>query len=156
MIRNKKVARGLAREWETVRLTLALVKSNINGTYSAGGNSRFVDLSYGLILPFAFSVLQRVLIELREERIFSCDSVSMALLMQRSKASVPWVDYTTIRTGSEVTNELVQSQKIPCTAATWKYVNAIEAELVAWNIFSVRQMPTHKIDLGAHKLERIV
>lgn len=148
MIRNKKISRALARDWKGVRLTLALVRSNMSGAFSAGGTTRFADLSYGLILPFAFSVLQRVLMELRDEKVFPCESNTLESLMQCSKHALPWVDYRTIRMGSEVRDDFAQNQKIPATATTWKYVDAIEAELVAWNVFPATQVRTHKIDFG--------
>jgi len=149
LIQNKKLLGSLVREWESVRLTLALVKSNMNGALSAGGSTRFADLSYSLVLPFAFSVLQEVLVELRDEGIFSCDSGLLEPLMQCSRTSLPWVDYRTIRIGSEVMSDFARNQKIPATAMTWKYIDAIEAQLVAWNIFPATQVRTHSITFGA-------
>jgi hypothetical protein len=149
LIQNKKLLRALVREWEGVRLTLALVKSNMNGALSSGGSTRFTDLSYSLVLPFAFSVLQQVLVELRDEGIFACDSGLLEPLMHCSRTSLPWMDYRTIRIGSEVSNDFVRNQKIPSTAMTWKYIDAIEAELVAWNIFPATRVLKHRIDFGA-------
>lgn len=149
MIGKKKISESLVCDWQGVRGTLALVKSNMNGAFSAGGTVRFADLSYGLVLPLAFSVLHRALIELRGEKVFLCSSNALESLMQSSRNALPWVDYRAVRIGREVSDNFVHNQRIPTSATTWKYVDAIETELVAWNIFPAAQVRSHGIDFGS-------
>ena|SRR5688572_19760002 len=97
MIRDATILQQLQDEWGNVRLSQAMVKTNLAAASSGliGGISvshGFRDYCHGLTLLFGFSVLENVLRQLRDEGHFACPGWMVGPLMAASRSVLPWVD----------------------------------------------------------------
>ena len=54
--------------------------------------------------------------------------------MTASQSAMSWADFDTVDEGRKCRNALAHDQTIPPRADSWKYIDAIEAELIAWSI----------------------
>jgi len=139
LISDDEILDQVRRTWGTVRVVQASVRANLNAgmTGVIGGvplTMDFFNLSHSLVLLFAFSVLEDVLDQARDEGKFSCRKNNLGALMSTSQDALDWVDFKTVDKGRECRNHLAHDQVIPPRADSWKFIDAIEAELVSWGI----------------------
>lgn len=92
------------------------------------------DRFYNLPFLLAYSVLDEVLTQFVAQHIFQCNSWMLGKKMEASRNEVPWKNFDLINSGKNDRNSLAHGavllDKINCT----KYIDAIEAELKAWDI----------------------
>lgn len=138
MIKDNSRLEEIRKEWHTVRLSQAKIKTNLNAaSFSLTGSAitgTFRDLCYSLLLPFAYSVLEHTFQQLKEEGSFSCESNRFNKLMKGSKSALSWKDYDLVYEGMKRRNEFAHEQKTIPRKDTWKYIDAIENELITWKI----------------------
>ena len=87
-------------------------------------------------LPFmdACAVLNDVLLQLSREGLFTCRSIFLEKLLAASKEKLPWNDFPLIQEGVERRNGVAHRGEILPRGDCWKYVDAIQAQFVAWSI----------------------
>lgn len=138
MIRDFDVLQNVREEWKTVRATWDMLAANIVFSFSGGGyvSHEFRCVAYSLTLLFGFTVLEHVLQQLQSEGQFSCKSISVSKLMIASQNSLPWVDYSLVDEARKRRNDIAHRQQWIEIDDCKKYLDAIENELRAWNIFA--------------------
>jgi hypothetical protein len=139
MIKDANVLSDIRCEWETVRATREMVRSNVasgfvfsHGVLSAELGS--IKLANSLLVLFAFSVLERVLLQLRSEGHFQSKNTMLGCLMAASQNVLPWKDYTFIDQAREKRNDIAHRRQWIGQAESQKYIDAIELELTSWTI----------------------
>jgi hypothetical protein len=122
--------------WQTVRESeqtagLTMVKAFLSGLPAGTAPA---ELFWGLLLIFAYSVLEDALLELRDQGTFASKKSNLKELMDRSKSALPWVDFCLADEGREKRNG-VAHRRLRCDAATCKkYIDHVEVELKNWTI----------------------
>ncbi len=150
LIYNDEILDQVRRTWGTVRVVQASIKANLNAGMTGFGvplSMDFFDLSHSLVLLFAFSVLEEVLRQARDEGRFNCGRNTLGALMSASQDAVGWVDFSTVDEGRECRNHLAHDQKIPPRSDSWRFIDAIEAELVSWGVLDGPVTADYTIDL---------
>ena len=137
MIKDPIILQALRDEWKGLRATQQSIKNTLSGYKRLTGGvyfNYFENLVYSLVLPLAFSVLEHTLMQLRDEGVFKCKSNSLKHLMKASQPTLPWLDFALVDEARDKRNKFVHEQKEIERVDTWKYVDAIEAELVEWKV----------------------
>jgi hypothetical protein len=101
-----------------------------------GGSFPFALANAAHNLPFihAFAVLTDVLEQLASEGHFGCKSHFLGALLTSSEKALPWRDFTLIRAGARLRNDVAHRGQLLERGDCWKYVDAVKAELSAWGI----------------------
>ncbi len=138
MIADPIVLQEVRDSWETVRESRNVIVGNMNSASMVGRPpaSEFRDLCFNLLLIVAFSVIEDVLRQLRDEGKFSCKDHRLKPLMKSSRPYLPWLDFDLIDKGREHRNESAHQRVFLAHAECRKYIAAIEAELVAWGVLT--------------------
>jgi hypothetical protein len=89
---------------------------------------------YALLLPFGFSVLEHTLQQMRDEGTLICKSSQLKALVDAATAAIRWCDLEAIHAGREVRNNLTHEQIIPSHSDTFRILDEIERELIAWRL----------------------
>lgn len=89
---------------------------------------------FALYIPFGFSVLEHVLLELRDQGSFPCKSSQLGKVMCSSKSALLWCDFDFIDNAREIRNGLAHEQVVPTTKQTFLILDKIEEELTAWRV----------------------
>ena len=139
MIKDTSVLNDIRCEWETVRFTKEMVTSNVatgffvsHGILSADLGS--IELANSLLVLFAFSVLERVLLQLRNEGQFQSTKINLGCLMAASQNALPWQDYALVDQARGKRNDIAHRRQWIGQAEGHKYIDAIEKELTLWTI----------------------
>ena len=66
--------------------------------------------------------------------MFASKDDKLKEMMKKSRHILPWQDYATVDEGREKRNGVAHRREILERASCWKYLDAIEAELVSWGI----------------------
>ena len=137
VVSDEAVLDRVRRTWYTARLLQEGVKANLDAGMSGTGGvpqtMAFADLSHSLVLLFAFSVLEDLLKQVKKEHELNCRS-QLKPMMKASRSVLPWANFDTVDEGRECRNRLAHEQVIPPRKESWKYIEAIEAEFIAWEI----------------------
>ena len=137
MITDLEVLADVQATWRTVLSTRDFIARNLAGTGTIGGippSHEFRNLAYGLCLLFACSVLQDTLSALRCQGAFACGRGELGALLKASRNSLPWTNYDLVFEAKERRNAIAHAQAVIERGDTWRYIDAIEAELRAWRI----------------------
>jgi hypothetical protein len=138
MIRDPTALADAQAEWALVRATRERIGANLAASHvgigAMGTSHAFKNLAYTLWLLFAFSVLERVLIQLHSEGKFTSRSMQLGALMDASKSSLPWQDFALVDEARAKRNDVAHRMAVLGRGDTWRYVEAIEIELRAWAI----------------------
>ena len=137
MISDKTKLEKLGKEWIAVKRSQGMVEANTFGGMPLGVavlTEEFMDLCHNLVLVYACAVLNDVLDQFRKERHFSCNSRYLGALMDESKNHIPWVNFPLVDEGKEHRNDIAHDLKLLPRADCWKYIDAIEQELIAWQV----------------------
>lgn len=144
MIKDPTKLQEVRDEWKfaieaqnSMRTIIEYYESQTGGTWF----NDFQNKVHGLVLSFAFSVLQHTLEILRAEGAFKCGRKNPPLgnLMNASNgkhSKMKWLDFLVVDEGREKRNDLVHHQKVLRREDTWKYIAAIENELVEWKVLT--------------------
>lgn len=124
--------------WEFVRNSRNIIVGNCNvATFAVSFNQSGIrDLCFNLLLASAFSVLEDVLRQLRDEQTFSGADNRLKSLMRNSRAALPWVDWPLIDCGRDDRNQSVHARTYLPHAKCRDYIAAIERELAAWGVLT--------------------
>ncbi len=96
------------------------------GVIGGGATHKLRNISHNLTLLFAFSVLETVLKQLRDEGIFSEKYSGLKKLMHSSKKNgLTWVDFELVDEAREERNKIAHEQKTLERAECWKFIDAI-------------------------------
>ena len=134
----------ISDEWSVVRATQEMIRANIVFSFVGGGytSPKFRNLTYSICLLFAFSVLEHVLLQFRDEGIFKCKSRQVGALMESSKDSVlSWENYDLVDEARERRNDIAHRRDWIEVSECLKYLDAIETELIAWEIIPSSSSP---------------
>ena len=137
MVKDQAALQNIQASWKNVRTFQDRVSANLAssmGGWDVGVSHNFRDLAHSLVLLFAFSVLEDKLRQLRDESAFTSDSSQLGKLMERSKTPLPWVNFAEVDAGRDCRNKLAHHMQVPSRADSWKYIDAIENELVGWGV----------------------
>jgi hypothetical protein len=138
MIRDPSVLAQTKSEWASVQATRQSIDANLAaghiGLGSVGTSHAFKNLAFGLWLLFAFSVFERVLVQLRSEGVFTSKSLQLGHLMEGSKSALPWRDYALVDEARQRRNDVAHRMAVFERVDIWRYVEAIESELNAWAV----------------------
>jgi hypothetical protein len=136
MIKDPDALEETQQAWKTVRVAQAMVKTNLNaGMFGLVPQTHgFRNLSHGLVLLFAYAVLEDTLSQLAGEGVFMSKGWQLKSLMKESKKAIAWIDFDLVDQGRDCRNDLAHRQKIPERADSWRYVDAVEAELIGWEV----------------------
>ena len=137
MIKNEEDRESIIKQWKAVRLYQAMVRTNTVGAF-AGGAVLMPDFLNGcntLVLIFAFAVFERTLQILRSENAYPEPPegrTGFKALMLASRTSLPWIDFDLMSEGRDERHRAAHGLKIVPRAECWRYIDAIERELVSW------------------------
>ena len=136
MISDVTAMQEVRAAWEFVRESRNAIVGNCNiATLVVGFNQSAIrDLCFNLLLASAFSVLEDVLRQLRDEGRFVGKDNRLGALMSNSRSSVPWVDYDLVDAGRNERNRTIHDRTYLAHANCRDYIAAIERELVAWGV----------------------
>lgn len=136
MITDEEALSELRDLWAGMLRTRAKVKSAIASSLGAPGAMTFMiaDLAHNLPFIQAFSVLNDILLRLREEGHFKCKSFFLGALLNASKKVLEWIDFELILEGVDRRNDVAHRGEILARRECWRCISAIEAELQAWGI----------------------
>jgi hypothetical protein len=140
MIKNATIFQEVRDEWKfaittqnSINVTMGFYEKRADGAYF----DHFLNLIHGFVLTFAFSVLQNTLEQLRDEGVFNCGGNILGNLMNASngkKSKMKWLNFPLVDEGRDKRNKLVHCQKFLKRTDTWKYIDAIEKELIGWKV----------------------
>ena len=100
-------------DWHGVRRFQSIITTNMNFAFARGAvwTQDFANICHSLLLPFAFSVLERTLQQLRDEDKFPCRSNQLGLLMDASRPVLNWANFDLINEARDRRNRLVHEQQ---------------------------------------------
>jgi len=141
MISDLIALRELRDSWAGVRQLRDKVKACLLGSFAQGASFaiHIADITHNLPFIQAFSVLNDVLLQLRDEGHFECSSIFLGALIESSKNRIPWTNFELVREGVDRRNGVAHHGDIVPRGDCWKYIDAIEVELVAWNVIDTTQ-----------------
>lgn len=136
MIKDPVVLQEIQDAWEFVRHTRNVIVGNCNvATLAVGFNqSGMRDMGFNLLLASAFSVLEEVLLAIRDQGEFACGSSRLQALMQQSLSVLPWRDFALVDAGRIGRNASIHERAYLPHARCRDYIAAIESELVSWGV----------------------
>lgn len=89
---------------------------------------------YNLPFMLAYTVLDEVLEQLKNEGVFSCNTWMLGPKMKKSRNKIPWKNYDLVNSGKGSRNDLAHKAITLNKTDCLKYIDAIETELKAWEI----------------------
>lgn len=137
MIQDKAKQADYQKEWNGVRAFQNRIQANLNASgimFGTGATHAIRDISHNLVLLFAFSVFEDVLKQLKAEKYFVSDNNHLGNLMHKSKKYLPWQNFPLIDEAREKRNDIAHDQTLLPRGDCWKYIDAIENELVKWGV----------------------
>lgn len=136
MIQDAQRLEVVRKDWAFARSRRAFIMRQAVGSSGIGGmpSTRLMDFANNLALVFAYSVLQDVLAQFRDEDLFKYKGWYLKELMLRSRPSLNWEDFWLVDEGRDARNDIAHRGQVLPRADCWKYVDAIENELLHWSI----------------------
>jgi len=132
MIRDSRARAVITQDWAGVE---KLSKADDGYFYlDVFVSGTRLDESYNLPFLLAYSVLDQVLTELRQQGEFQCTSWFLGAKMSASRDHLPWKDYDLADSGREARNLLAHEAVLLSKADCLKYIDAVRAELKAWAV----------------------
>jgi hypothetical protein len=96
----------------------------------------FGDILYNLPFRLAFEVLKQVLLQARQEGLFTSKGYQLGDLMDSAKASLSWNNWQALRGAVRRRNEVVHGGKLYGDEQCLQDMADIEAQLIAWRIIT--------------------
>ena len=136
MINDNDAAREIQESWKGVITLRSKVKRAIMGAVAFGGTPAVFAADAVNNLPFihSCSVLNEALLQLAKEGKFKCESIFLGKLVENSENALPWQDLDTMVELVARRNDVAHRGAILPRVECWRYIDAIEAELTAWNV----------------------
>jgi hypothetical protein len=141
MIKDNSILTEIKMEWqgvEKLRDSLSLDAMVSFAMPTLGGHYPFKLAKAAQNLPFihACAVLNVVLETLSTEGQFASKSRFLGALVNASKTSLPWVDYSLIKKAVKERNDVAHNGYLVEKEECLNYIAAIRAELVNWAIIT--------------------
>lgn len=123
-------------EWQGVIQMRERMRHLVVSTFAfdAKKSPAFGDLFYNLPFLLAFDVLKQVLLQAREEGLFTASRHRLSDLMDSAKGALSWVDWQHLHEAVKRRNEVAHNGKLFGDIQCLQDIADIEAQLVAWNI----------------------
>jgi hypothetical protein len=136
MIKDKTIKQELRDSWHTVLSTKDMIARNNAGaiTSRATQTDEFRNLTNNLLLLFGFSVVEKALLQFKDEGNIKSSSNQLGSLMKKSKNKICWVNYDLIREAKKKRDLIAHEQIWISRDICWKYLDAIEVELINWGV----------------------
>jgi hypothetical protein len=136
MIQDPATMASVREGWEFVCWSRVVIVGQLNNATNVVGFNKGTlgDICFTLLLATGMSVVEDVLIALRNEGHFMCRSTALGQLMHESKAALPWQDFATIDRAREKRNEAIHERHLMNWGECRDFLVAIERELVGWGI----------------------
>ena len=137
MIKDTDTLSEIKKDWRGVEaLREKLQVSAFASMGMLGGLFPFTLSNAAHNTPFihAFSVFNEVLLVLKKEGHFKCQSIFLGTLLDASEIALSWNDFCTIKTGVDRRNDVAHCAVLLERGECWKYVDAIKLELSEWGI----------------------
>lgn len=137
MIQDKAILENIRKDWEYARSRRDFIMRQ--AFINAGTGLvplKLMDFANNLALLFAYSVLQGVLAQLRDEGRFVEKRSALGPLMAAGEHKLPWTDFALVDAGREERNKVAHEQKVLPRGDCWKYMDAIEHEFASWGILT--------------------
>lgn len=131
MIIDQAALAEIRQDWVAVRKLSSIVLFS-RVTPSGWIQENRQDEAFNLPLLLAYSVLERVLSELRGKAKFQSPTDKLGPMMKASKQNLPWVDFSLIDQGRLARNALAHEAKLVSKHDCLRFIEAIEIELKAW------------------------
>ena len=131
MIQDRRELRRLRQEWSGVRSIQGKIQALLNFGFAF---HELRNISHNLTLLQAFGVFGDVLQQLHDEGAFASRSTQLGSLMKASRKALPWSNYRLVDHGREDRNRGAHDSTVLERDDCWKYIDAIEHELVTWKI----------------------
>jgi hypothetical protein len=103
-------------------------------TQGASAVIHLANIAHNLPFLHACSVLNDILEQLRDENHFQCKGRTLGALVKESEHHLPWNNFALIKEIVWRRNGLAHHSNILPREDCWRYIDAIEQELVAWKI----------------------
>lgn len=135
MISDLEVLKEIRESWDGVRNIHGIVYRSIVGSVGSAPFVIFIaDIAHNLPFLHACSVLNDVLEQLRDEGEFKCNGRTLGKLAHASKDKLPWADFNLVKELIDHRNSLAHKGQILPRGDCWEYIDAIEEQLLGWNI----------------------
>lgn len=137
MISDPDVAEEMRRAWSGVRSLHNKVQRGILGSFAGGSSVILIaDIAHNLPFLCSCSVLNDVLLHLRDEGRFQCNKrvKTLGALLSASEDALPWLDLPLIKKCVDRRNDLAHRSVILPRSECWQWIGAVEAQLVAWDV----------------------
>jgi hypothetical protein len=139
MIKDQTALQDARDGWDFIQVSRNVTVGNCNVAtlLAIGFNQAGIrDLCFNLLLASAFSVLEQVLRQLRDEGIFHCKGNQLGAMMSSSRAALPWNDYALIDTARVDRNGSVHDRAYLPHEKCRDYIAAIERELASFGVLT--------------------
>jgi hypothetical protein len=136
MIVNPTSLATLREEWQGVVRMREHMRHLVLSTFAFDVriSPAFGHILYNLPLLLAFDVLNKVLLQARDEGRFISSGHRLGELIESAKSSVPWVDWQCLREGVKRRNEVTHNGKLFGDIQCLQDIADIESQLVDWGI----------------------
>ncbi|MCL4709100.1 hypothetical protein KJ068_28390 [bacterium] len=143
MIREQEVLMQLNVEWEAVEEMLKTARwswTEVEVAPSVLDLSRDLAVAASnLCVLFAMAVLERTLLQLRDEKVFISDRSSLSNLMLASKNyGLPWMNYDLVDEIRTKRNAIAHKQTKFSEYECMAMVLAVKSELESWSIIKTK------------------
>lgn len=138
MMVNLNSQTTLQAEWQGVVRMRERMRHLVVSTFAldASRSPAFGDILYNLPFLLAFDVLKDVLVQARENGQFRGPGTQLGDLMESAKASLPWIDWQSLRAAMERRNEVKNNGKLFGDIQCLQGIADIEAQLLAWGVIT--------------------
>jgi hypothetical protein len=135
LISDPIVLTDLAAEWNGVVMLRGKIQRATLFAFASGAPvSMVADAAYNLPMLHAFGVLNNALEAIRDEGRFACSGRLLGKLLDASKAAIPWLDFSATKAAVDRRNDVAHRGELLPRAECWRYIDLIEAQLVAWGV----------------------
>ena len=138
MIQDPVVVNEIKASWNGVIALREKFKGAIAGSISMGGTFAIyvADAVHNLPFIHACSVLNYTLLQLTKEGHLKCNGIFLGKLVKDSKKDLRWNNYDLILELVKKRNDIAHQGKILKRGDCWRYIDAIENQLISWNILT--------------------
>ena len=134
MINEQNAINEILQNWEGL---IKLINSGEQGHLFPGAGwiqSSTPHKFYNLPFLLAYTILDEVLEQLKNEGVFNCNTWMLGPKMEASRNIIPWKNYNLVNSGREARNDLAHKAITLNKTDCLKYIAAIETELKNWEI----------------------
>src|SRR5579884_1066723 len=105
MIQDSAKRKQVQDHWDAVRNWQGTVQRGLMSGFARGGPTIFMaGVAHNLPMVFAVAVLEEALEALRDQGTFACAKSNLKALMDASKNTLPWADFSAVDDAREERN----------------------------------------------------